>query len=177
MNFRQKGFNYERKLAKTLGEWWCGDAKSLWRNANSGARATVVGQVYGGDIIPANASCGVWPLCIEIKKAEGWSIDGFLNENPGEPLLAFMLQCLSASQLGCNKIPILICAKKYKKPLVFLYKRTAPKKRVEYLARLVWREEVTKKLQKQYPWGGTIDFMCLHLDIFLRSFYREDFLS
>jgi hypothetical protein len=178
-NFKEKGFAYERKLARILGEWWCHDPKALWRNTNSGARATVVGQVYGGDIIPANGSCGAWPLCIEIKKAEGWSIEEFLNGNPGNLLLAHMMQCLSSSQLGCNKIPILICKKNHRKPLVFLYKYKTRNNisHVPFLSRLKWQEPIPSTLANRYPWNGKKpDFYILHLDAFLRYFHREDFL-
>lgn len=181
-HFKEKGFAYERKIASQFGQWWCGDFRALWRNTNSGARATVVGQVFGGDVIPANASCGSWPLCIEIKKAEGWSVDAFLNGNPGEPLLSYMLQCLSSSQIGCNKIPILICAKNYRKPLVFLYRCSHQSLfrvpgSIPFLGRVKWQAMIPRKLYNQYPWdGGPVDFYLLHLDTFFKFFSREDFL-
>lgn len=176
-NFKEKGFSFERKLAERIGIWYCGDKRSLWRNTSSGARCTVVGDIFGGDIVPANGSVTSWPLCIEAKKSEGFSVDGFLQGNPSEPLLEHMLQCLSASQVGCNKFPILICKKNRQKALCFLYAplcRPYIQKNV-FLARLRWPEAVPGKLLKKYPWSGTVDFYCLHLETFFHQFSQKDF--
>jgi len=178
-DFKEKGFEYERQLAGKIGVWWCEDKKALWRNTTSGARATVMGGVFGGDIIPANGSSVTWPLCIEVKKAEGWKVEAFLQQNPANLLLTHMLQCLHASQLGCNKIPLLICKKNYQKALCFVYPHALKKFKPStkpFLARLKWITPVPEKLQAQYPFEGPIDFFCLHLDTFFQTFSKADFV-
>lgn len=177
-DFKEKGFEYERKLARTISLWYCHDPKALWRNTTSGGRATVVGNVYAGDIVPANGSISHWPLCIELKKSEGWSVEAFLQGNHGNMLLTHMLQCLSSSQLGCNKIPILICKKNYQKALCFVYPHpSVNRKGKPFLARLKWPYIIPKKLLKQYPWDGPIDFFCLRLETFFETFSPRDFIS
>jgi hypothetical protein len=134
--------------------------------------------VYGGDIAPASDRAKPWPLCIEVKNAEGWSVEAFLQHNPGNLLLAHMLQCLSSSQLGCNKIPLLICKKNHQKALCFLYAHIpglSPRGK-NFLARLTWRHALAPALQKQYPWDGPIDFYVVHFEAFLVTFRREDFV-
>jgi hypothetical protein len=177
---REKGFAYERAIALRLGEWWCGDSKALWRNTNSGARATIVGHVYGGDIIPVNASAGKWPLCVEVKKSESWTFDSFILGNPGNELLAFMLQCLYAAELGCNKIPLLICAKNRKPPVAMLHRSAHTMKiiarvRPTILCRLFWPYKLSVKLQKKYPISVPICFYVMGFADFLSSFTRKDF--
>lgn len=179
---REKGFRFERDIARVLGEWWCGDEKALWRNTNSGARATVVGRVYGGDIIPANASAGHWPLCVELKKTESWSFDAFLHGNPGNELLAFMMQCLYAASIGCNKIPMLICSKNRKSPLCLLMKSGMTTslinvRRVPVVSRLRWCSDVPDVLLRRYPVRQPLpSFYVLTFEHFLTHFHREDFL-
>ncbi len=172
---KSKGSSYERALSKRFSQWWCEDDVSLFRNSGSGNRH--VEEVFAGDICPASDKAKPWNLCIEVKKAENWSVDGFLQGNPSEPLLAYMLQCLSSSQVGCNKIPLLVCARNYQAPLCFLY----PYSRVHckgrpFRARLKWVAPLPEKLLKRYPWDGPVDFFCLHLESFFQTFARTDFL-
>ncbi len=175
IDFKLKGTQYERDISKPIGLWWCNDAKALFRNSGSGNRR--VDEVYGGDIAPCSDIAKPWNLCIEVKKSEGFSLDGFVKGNAAEPLLNHMLQCLSASQVGCNKIPLLICTKNYHKPLCFLYAGAKVKRKGKpFIARLRWTWAIPEKLQKKYPWdGGEVDFFCLQLEDFFASFTREDF--
>lgn len=178
---REKGFQYERVIAKQLGQWWCNDPKALWRNTNSGARSTVVGQVYGGDIIPVNESAGRWPLCVEVKKSESWSFDSFIYGNPGNELLSFMLQCLHASEVGCNKIPLLICTKNRKKPLCLLHRNQLTvqlmrKKHPKHVMNFRWTYAIPKTLNVRYPTKNKPNFYVMPLEEFLQCFSKGDFL-
>ena len=173
IDFRAKGLAYERKIARQFSQWWCGNPLALWRNTNSGARATVMGEVYSGDIIPAMDSAVPWPFSIEIKKSEQWSVDNFLNGNDGEPLLKYMIQCLESADVGCNTYAMLICAKNHKKPLCFLHApsfgSTFYGKR-HYTARLLDRN-----IELDIQWPHPIDFYVMHLETFFKEFKREDF--
>lgn len=175
---RQKGFTFERKIARILGTWWCADSKALWRNTNSGARATVVGGVYGGDIIPVHDIIHTWPFCVEVKKSENWSVEAFLEGNAKNPLLHFMMQCLHSSTRGCNTFPMLICAKNRHEPLCFLHRPAIRAlglgKRVPG-TRLIWSQRVHKNIRDKYPHKLSIDFYVLPLCVFLTKFTRDDF--
>ena len=175
MNFRQKGFQFERKMAGKISEWWCGNKKGLWRNTTSGARATVMGEVFGGDIIPAMNIALPWPLSIELKKTEQWSIENFFNLNPGEPLLKYMIQCLQSASLGCNERAMLICAKNHKKPLCFLHYHAfcGFKGTKHALGRIKNYDVRLEDTVWNYP---VIDFYVMHLDTFFNSFHRKDFI-
>ena len=169
-----KGNGYERTASKLFSRWWADDDVSLFRNAGSGNRR--VDEVYGGDIAPASDRARPWPLCVEVKKAEGWSIEGFLQQNPSEELLSHMLQCLSASYIGCNKIPVLVCAKNWQKPLCFLYPHPQINRKGKvFIARFKWVDPIPEELLKRYPWDGPVDFFCLRLDVFFQTFDRSDF--
>lgn len=175
MNFKEKGFAYERQLARRFGEWWCSDAKALWRNTVSGARATVQGEVFGGDLIPIVNAAMPWPLSVEIKKAEDWSVENFLKGNPGEPLLQYMIQTIRSAHLGCNERAMLVCAKNYMKPLAFLHRPgfqgigTGLDFAIGRLRNL--DVEVT-----DCRWSDpVIDFYVMRLDDFFAHFHRKDF--
>lgn len=179
---REKGFRFERRIATLLGEWWCGDKKALWRNTNSGARATVVGQVYGGDIIPANASIQHWPLCIELKHSESWSFDAFLHGNPKNELLSFMCQCVYASKIGCNHIPLLICVRNRKVPVCLLgesklIRGIVQARQLPVQAKLKWRNTIPGTIHKKYPISGLPAFYVFSLPVFLAHFSRKDFIT
>lgn len=168
---REKGFAFERTIARLFGVWWCDNPKAFWRNANSGARATVVGEVYSGDIIPVIDEAKPWPLSIEVKKAERWNIENILQERPREPLLLYMLQCLRAAKRGLNTTPLLVCGRNRKTPLVFLPAIivSAAGKRI-YGKHEVFRIYSPKKFE-----GYSIDFYCVTITAFFSLFSREDF--
>lgn len=175
VNGKNKGSQYERAMSKKFSMWWCKDTVSLFRNSGSGNRH--VQEVYSGDLAPASDKAKPWPLSIELKKSEQWSIEGFLQHNPSEPLLEHMVQCLSCSRIGCNKIPLLVCAKNRQKALCFVYPyglkinfNTKP-----IIARLKWLGPIPDKILDQYPWDGPVDFLCLHLSTFFRHFTPKDF--
>lgn len=174
-NFREKGFSYERKLAREFGAWWCGDEKALWRNTVSGARATVQGEVFGGDLIPIINKAMPWPLSIEIKKAEGWSIENFLKGNPGEPLLQYMIQAIRAAHLGCNERAMLVATKNYTKPLAFLHKHSfeGMGDGLDFaIGRLRNLDVEVTDCMWTHP---VIDFYVMRLEDFFVHFSRKDF--
>jgi hypothetical protein len=173
-NFKEKGYAQERKLAREFGEWWCGDPKALWRNTVSGARATVQGDVFGGDLIPIINEAMPWPLSVEIKKAEGWSIESFIKGNPSEPLLLYMIQTVKSAHLGCNERAMLVCAKNYMKPVVFLHHHGFEGlKGVKHaVARLKNLDVEFEECRWTYP---VIDFHVMHLEAFFQHFQRKDF--
>ena len=178
---KSKGSAYERHVANQFGKWWCGSELALFRNSGSGNRH--IAEVYSGDLAPSSDFAKPWPLSVEVKKAENWSVDGFIKGNPSEPLLAYMVQTLGCAKMGCNQVPLLVCTKNFQKPLIFLstecrkYVRSSALKHFTwYICRLKWQKEIPQKLQKQYNWNGEIDFICITLGQFFSTFRRENFL-
>ena len=174
-NFREKGYGYERKLARVFGLWWCKNDKALWRNTVSGARNSTLGELWGGDLIPALDEATPWPLSVEIKKAEDWSVEGFIKGNPSEPLLQYMIQTVRAAHLGRNQRALLVCAKNYAKPLAFLHHHSFQGigSGLDYaVARLRNFDVEVTDCMWDYP---VIDFHVMHLDDFFLHYSRKDF--
>ena len=74
-NSRSKGKNYERLVAKKLGEWWGEPFRST---PGSGALHWEKDNRVAGDIVPPVDS--KFPFTVECKKREGWYFDAIINE-------------------------------------------------------------------------------------------------
>lgn len=114
---RQKGNNYELVIARQLSIWW-GQvdaenklAKDLWfrRTPLSGGWAS---NITAGDVVVVADEAKDFPFCPEMKKQECWDWSGWLNNNPGWPVLAYWKQCCTAAE-AMSKIPLLIFTKNH----------------------------------------------------------------
>ncbi len=119
---KRVGVAFEKKIIKRLGLWWCGDTLSLYRAAGSGSRSTVLGKdagLYSGDVVPAKASAEPWPFSIELKKSETFTLESILLSRKSL-FYSFWKQCTRDAKRS-KKIPLLICGKNRREPLVFFY--------------------------------------------------------
>lgn len=173
---RRKGRNFEKKIAREFGQWWCADALAFYCNIGSGSRSTVIGQVYGGDIIPVK-DIACWPLCVEVKKQERWSIEDLLLNVPSEPLFSYLGQVICAARVAVNDIPLLVCAKNYRAPIIFfpysyIQVRKLRAKNLHYLRFCSYR--IPTSVVKKYNIVH-IDMGITTLDQFFAYFSPSDF--
>jgi hypothetical protein len=176
---KTKGNNFEKEMSKQFSQWWAGDTKSLYRSVGSGSRKST--EMYGGDIIPVSDKAKPWPFCVELKKVEKWSIENFILGKPGEPLVDFMCQCIGAAEKAENYIPLLVCAKNHKNPIIFISVREfreachcKPKPACHMRLRMgVLR--ISEKLVSRHHIKYDLDFMATPLASFFQMFSRKDF--
>jgi len=69
---RNKGNGYENKIAKVLGDWWCGDPASFKRRPRSGGWPTKHAE---GDLVGVTEKSKMFPFVIDTKKREGWRFE------------------------------------------------------------------------------------------------------
>lgn len=179
------GKNFEKKISKIIGEWWCGQKSSFFCSIGSGSRSTTLpGQgLYAGDVVPVK-DIGVWPLCIEVKHTQSWSFQGFLQGNQGEQLYQYMGQCLQQALGAINPLPVLICASNNHKPIVFvqtyLFARYVPEfvRLLPLWMRLRVRPQaMPESVTERFPGALEFDFVAMELGIFLEQFTREHFIG
>lgn len=175
-----KGSAYERTLARQFSTWWCGEATALHRVAGSGGRKST--HFAGGDIVPVSDRARDFPLCIEAKRVEKWSLEGLIAGNLHEPLLDFMCQCLAAARQAENTLPLLVCKKNRHPALAFLstseFGRVVPGFMNWFSAGLWVRISepfIPPDTVEKYS-VSAVSFFCIPLDAFFTTFTRDDFL-
>ncbi|AGR47038.1 resolvase [Bacillus phage Shanette] len=105
INSKNKGAEYERKIAKALGSWW---GEQFQRTPASGGLQWKKDNRVTGDIVTPPES--VFPFTIECKKREGWSLEQFLK-NTGE-MEEWWTQCIrDAAKI--DKKPMVIFSKNF----------------------------------------------------------------
>lgn len=75
INSRNKGSEYERKVAKSLSKWW---GEPFQRTPMSGGLHWKNDNRVAGDIVTPNDS--KFPFTIECKKRENWTIEQLIKE-------------------------------------------------------------------------------------------------
>ncbi|AID50505.1 hypothetical protein [Bacillus phage CP-51] len=74
INSKNKGAEYERKIAKALGSWW---GEQFQRTPASGGLQWKEDNRVTGDIVTPPDS--IFPFTIECKKRESWDLNQFLK--------------------------------------------------------------------------------------------------
>jgi hypothetical protein len=105
INSKNKGAEYERKIAKALGSWW---GEQFQRTPASGGLQWKKDNRVTGDIVTPPES--VFPFTIECKKREGWSLEQFLK-NTGE-MEEWWTQCIRDAK-KIDKKPMVIFSKNF----------------------------------------------------------------
>ena len=102
---RNKGSRFERKVAKVFGDW-CGI--ELMRTPQSGGMS----ESFPGDIMPKD-KLTPFPLMIECKHQEGWTMMGLVTEWPDyKCVMKWWKQCVAASiDYEHPTIPLLVFKK------------------------------------------------------------------
>jgi len=119
---KRVGVAFEKKIIARLGLWWTGDPRSLYRSAGSGSRSTLLPMergLYSGDVVPAKEEAHPWPFSIELKKSETFTLESILLSRKSL-FYQFWKQCTRDAR-RTQKIPLLICGKNFREPLVFFY--------------------------------------------------------
>ena len=127
---RAKGRNFDNEIARILSHWYFGVPDALIRTHGSRSRKGFVDQV--GDLGIARANLPKpWVFAVENKSrdrrpspnknAPAWTVEELLF-NSDAALLQYWKQCRTAGIEG-KKIPLLVCKKKYQKPLIGIRKR------------------------------------------------------
>jgi len=114
---RQKGNNFELKMARAFSVWWGQPdadkklAKDLWfrRTPLSGGWASTI---TAGDIVTVSEEAKDFPFCPEFKKQECWDWSGWVNGNEGWPVWGFWKQCYTAAD-AMKKLPLLVFTKNH----------------------------------------------------------------
>lgn len=181
---KEKGRQFEIRIAQLIGEWWCGVPDAFWRNVASGGRVHTNATVPSGDIVPVK-DVGVWPLSIECKVDEQWSFEGFLSGNLSEALLWHFAQMYSDS-IKANRKGLLVFSRNRDKvfaalPIVqwsshpdfFKLLRECP----VFLCRQAPRG--SGSLYASYPnlKGKSLCFFVLLLDNFFERFSKQSILK
>ena len=110
---KQKGDNFERLIARQIGEWWEGDKDSFWRTSGSGSRAHR-DDIHPGDIGPVKNLKTLFPFCIECRNRESWTIDEIFKSSVPD-LLVWTVENIDVA--GPNYLSLIIAKRKYNPPL------------------------------------------------------------
>ena len=105
INSRSKGSEYERKIARILGEWW---EEDFHRTPMSGGLHWKEDNRVAGDIVTPPDS--VYPFCTECKKRNGWEMDQLLK-GTGDIEKWWSQSVGDADRVGLR--PVLIFAKNF----------------------------------------------------------------
>jgi len=108
---KAKGTRYEKKIAKKIGKWWCGDENALVHAPGSGSRIHTHQGIFPGDIVPAK-SVPDYCLSVETKHWEDWSIDELLRYPKSPFIIEGLKQCLNNANT-VNFFPMFIFTKNY----------------------------------------------------------------
>jgi hypothetical protein len=180
---RAKGKGFEKKICEQIGEWWCQDNRAFYCNIGSGNRSTVLGSVYSGDVIPVKDVAKPWPLSIECKKSEQWSLEQFMLGVPSEPLFQYFGQCISSARNSENNIPLLICSRNHRKPFIFVPRKIIiechKSRRAGLLIHCPYMHICTYSIPvgvKEKFGIAVIDVMTFTLESFFMMFTRQDFV-
>ena len=110
---KQKGNNFETKIARILSKWSYGDENVLVRNANSGSMAKFrQHNVPGGDVIQVKPEYPEFPFSVECKHHKGFDIEKLLFESSKSKEVKAWAQCLNDA-VKVNKIPLMVFRKNY----------------------------------------------------------------
>lgn len=116
---RNKGANFERKVAKTLSDW---SGLELRRTPLSGGWAkhnpNAVGDIACIDIH------NEFPLCVECKCGQGWELESVFR---GKCKLFESWWKQATDNCPAGKIPVLIFSKNYSEDWVMLQRVDLPK--------------------------------------------------
>ena len=112
INSRAKGSEYERKVAKELGNWW---GEEFHRTPMSGGLHWKKDNRVAGDIVTPPDS--VYPFVTECKKREGWSFEQLLK-GTGEVEKWWKQVTRDSSETGLY--PLLIFAKNFSPDYVMI---------------------------------------------------------
>lgn len=110
---KSKGDAFERKIARDIGIWFCGDKDAFWRTSGSGARAHR-DDIHPGDIGPVKNIPSRFPFCIECRNREAWSLDQLMKA-PQPILLRWMVE--NAEVAGEDYLSLIIAKKNFYPPL------------------------------------------------------------
>ena len=113
---KNKGSNFERELARRIGEWWCDDRDAFWRTSGSGARAHR-DNIHPGDIGPIKNIPQFFPFCIEARCRESWSLDEILKSKVPD-VLKWTVE--NSEVAGSNYLSMLIVKRNYFPTLVII---------------------------------------------------------
>lgn len=173
---RIKGSNFEKEVARVIGDWWCDDPLAFWKSAGSGRRVHTAPTTYSGDVVPVKDEALPWPMHVECKKDEDWTFDGFIKGNTSEPLYSHMAQCThdmrKASRLG-----MLICSRNHDTWYVFL-----PTQQWGFILKLTQTlmrlkcTHIPKKVREKYR-CKTVDFWCVEGKDFFKNVTRLDIMQ
>lgn len=116
---RDKGSNFERKIAQHMSDWWGGN---FTRTPGSGGLRWGSDQRIAGDIVPPAGMD--FPFVIECKKQEGYTLDNFLFST-GTPVKWWEQVVTDSRRLSLDKTqeqktPLLIFSKNRAKVMVAL---------------------------------------------------------
>ena len=121
---RRVGVAFEKKIIKRLGLWWADDPLSLYRSHGSGGRSSLISAdsgLYSGDVMPVKDSAQPWPFSIELKKSETFTMESVLLSR--KSLFYKFWKQTTRDARRTQKIPLLICGKNHREPLVYFYAR------------------------------------------------------
>ena len=101
---------FEREIARRVGEWWCEDGKAFVRTARSGAWPR---KKADGDVVAADERMRLdFPICIDGKHRKGpWDLDKLLTSKKHE-LLAWWHEMGEIDKVKEGKYRWLIASKR-----------------------------------------------------------------
>ena len=172
---RAKGHNFEKEVARVIGDWWCEDPLAFWRSAGSGSRVHTAPTTYSGDVVPVKDEALPWPLHVEAKKDENWTFDGFIKRKETEPLYSHMAQCMHDLKKA-ERLGMLICSRNHDAWYIFLpahqwgfmhFTKTIMRLKTYYVPRAV--------IEK---YGcHTLDFWCIEAKDFFEIVTRKEIMT
>ena len=116
----QTGNQFERDIARKLGDAIYRDRDALWRTHGSGgwkrAKDSKSG-IHPGDLYPVKQVPFPFKYVVECKCRRGWSLDDFMNFNKKNKILEWWGKLhddiLAAGEEYANHFPLLIITKPY----------------------------------------------------------------
>ncbi len=109
---REKGNKWERDVCKVFQTLWQCEFRRSPRSGGWDKR------VAPGDIIAINPDAG-FPLSVECKAQEGWSLDDMLFRPDKGTLPGFLRQAWGDA-LGAGLAPVLVAKRNFQPPLIFM---------------------------------------------------------
>jgi hypothetical protein len=158
---KQKGNAFEIVVAKELGDWFYDNRNALWRQQDSGARATLWGGGDGpwpGDVAPVLPVAMNFPLCVECKDRKQWTFDDVLRKGKHSHLLEWYDKAVTDAA-DYALLPWLVFRKNYH-PI--------------YVA-MGTGHRSTRAILKQVPYLRFMDYDAYDLGIVLLDELREAF--
>ena len=112
INSKNKGSEYELKIAKILSKWW---GEEFHRTPMSGGLHWKNDNRVAGDIVtPPNS---VFPYSVECKKRESWKLDDLMKNNT--EIDSYWSQCVRDAK-AVKLRPLLIFSKNFYVDLIML---------------------------------------------------------